>query len=128
MCLAVVTHRLTGIGYKVFFLTKQNQLIGARYTLGSSYRKNIWIHDTNDSILREGLINYPAGFHIYEKLEDARKQKNGGYSVKYVIHKVKYKNVVCVGTQDPTFRTYNNSAEQAPVIIAKSMRILEEVQ
>lgn len=131
MCLDTITCHSEGIGYKVFSKRKR-KIYGAiinKYC--NPFVKKRWITDINQ---REQIgvfgILYKPGFHIYTKLEDAQKQQKLQSQINkdtiYVICKVKYKDLICVGTQDPTFNFVKKN--QKPVLVAKSIMIVEEVQ
>lgn len=66
-------------------------------------------------------IHYPRAFHIFTKLEDARRY---GESTKDIIVKVEYKNVLAAGRNNTSW----SAGTSGPCVIAQYMRIVEVVK
>lgn len=117
-------------GYKVYEQTKAGLFSVIYSTDGSHNREPVVInkeYTATDTKIKMGLgLNgrlYKSGFHIYEKIEDAKKMKYYlGYPERvgrprYAVVKVQYSKPVCVGK--------NEYDDKGFTVIAKKMKIIE---
>lgn len=123
MCLDTIFKTNTAIteGYKVFGVKK----FGKRLRLFSDlwiseipYPRRRWIEDPKaGNLIGFYPKKYPAGFHFFESLDDAR---IWAYFITNRIFKIKVQNVVASGTQA-------RAGESLRVHVATKMLIQEEI-
>lgn len=133
MCLDIllVKDLESQIGYKVFKKI-DGKIYGSIYHhIDKPYKKKVWIKDENlKPIYSNDPISigfsYPTGFHIYQDLKSAIEHVKSFCNKEHCIFKVKYRQVVAIGKQDPTCYQVKDNAKI--VIIAKEMMLLEEIK
>jgi len=102
------------IGWKVFQICKNNKFNNVHFP-ENIYKINKW-YKNNPITLNCFNSNdtYVSGFHIYLNYKDAIRMRNNlYYDCKFIIKKVSYKNIICLGLQ-----------EDIPIVVAKNMLIL----
>lgn len=100
-------------GYKIF-----GHRIASLFQSGS-YKRNKWYESNISLIQADDLNQYISGFHVFNRLDDARKYYGKQIlSEQFKIYKVAYKDVTTLG-----FDAYDTE-----VIIARKMKILGTVK
>ena len=104
MCLTVVDKKIrkgNGVGYKVFSIDRSYHLVFPYW--GGRIKYDYWYVDKSRRLLRVSSDRdefYPAGYHIYPKLEDAQDYVEGWYGGwKLGIRRVEYQDVVASGRE-----------------------------
>ena len=129
MCLTFIRDRkpeiTSGVGFKVFQKRKDGTLSSDCRQTKAIRKRGIWLKATGTKKVTIWTVStdggYKAGFHIFnaktgaKKWRGAKKWKGGGDH--YAVYKVKYRKATCIGAQDGW-----------KIIVAKEMRILEEVK
>lgn len=105
------------VGYKVFALQPNGDLRSPCMDRFINRPKGKWITDQNNNNISEDCTNYPCGFHIFLKKDDAVFFK-GSSSTGEVIRTVKFRKVVAAGWQ------MRSDCEMT--VVARGMYILPE--
>lgn len=117
-----------GVGYKAVWATPTGKVVSQIRRV--SFKLNRWLYD--NSIMRLNFANiddndtYQSGFHICLTISGAEeflKEKHKWIKPANAIYKVKFKNVVQLGTQYSRNFKYNH----IPIAVTKEMIIKERI-
>ncbi len=121
-----------GVGYKsipeVYILDKTGRVNFSKAKMKLKNWSTKWANAfknhnkySNLSIKSSNGIFYPKAFHIFTKLEDARKYGEG---VNNIVVRVEYKNVLAAGRNSTSY----SQRTSGPCVIAQYMRIVEVIK
>jgi len=114
LCKNARNHIGSKMGWKVFEIDKNNNKLNNVHFFKNIYKINKWYK--NNPITLNCYYNndtYISGFHIYLNYNDAIRMRDRLYYYRrFIIKKVKYKNIICLGLQ-----------EDMPIVVAESMLI-----
>jgi hypothetical protein len=131
MCLdSLKKFKTTGVGWKVVLIEDGKYMPPLQFRYMESYKKRGWNIDTNNNTLgfydgkEKRILNYPIGYHIFVAKKDAKKFKA---RKEEIIRKVKYQEVVAIGTQKIVKRRFPFGKDMyidAKVIVAKKFKFI----
>lgn len=103
-------------GYK--YLDKYDKVYSAPFRC-TNFSIGKTVHSSKGRILmgRNDGKTYPAGFHIYKNINDA---KDSAYYHNGVVVEVEYDDIQCVGK--------NSHKDKGLTIIARKMKVLREIK
>jgi len=137
MCLATRYDKVYRgkVGYKILRERWDGSLFTGMYGVGEVrfYEDGYTVDPNTDAIPSpswDGGVNftYPAGFHVFTRLTDARKvqRKSSGYGT---IYKVAFRNVVAYGEVgwrfEPIYIKQNSFS--TPTVVATQCRVIRKV-
>lgn len=130
MCMKDVYYNINqyGIGYKVLSLEKNRPQLELSWGYPITVKSRVWYDakegckkfiDSSCGNINKTLSRYPAGFHIFADVEDAKKYLS--YIDGEAIYKVYFRNVVSVGTNK------NRAGDYGLCFIARQIKLVKRI-